>query len=178
MNFICFLKGINVGENNKIPMADLRTALEDNGFTQVLTYIQSGNLLFSYPGTQSADIENKISSIIKVHFGLQIPVIVLSQKDYLQETTKHKFENLELEPKFLHIIFLSKEINNNLDFLSGKITTEKINIIGRMVHLAYPEGSRNSKITITHFEKEHNCIASSRNWNTIQKMRTLIESNF
>jgi uncharacterized protein (DUF1697 family) len=44
--FLAFLRGINVGSNNRIRMADLRNVFQDLGFTDVQTYIQSGNVIF------------------------------------------------------------------------------------------------------------------------------------
>lgn len=43
---VALLRGINVGGNNPVPMAELRVTFEDMGFTDVTTYIQSGNVLF------------------------------------------------------------------------------------------------------------------------------------
>jgi uncharacterized protein (DUF1697 family) len=48
-SYVAFLRGVNLGPNNKIPMPALRTMAEDLGYTEVATFINSGNLIVSSP---------------------------------------------------------------------------------------------------------------------------------
>jgi len=57
MKFIALLRGINVGGNNKVPMSDLKVVFEDLGFTNVQTYINSGNVIFD------SEINDKVSLV-------------------------------------------------------------------------------------------------------------------
>lgn len=78
--YIALLKGVNVGGHNKIPMSKLRELLTKEGFQNVQTYIQSGNIIF-----QSSDktdvIENNIQKAIHVHFGFDVAVIVKTYQE-------------------------------------------------------------------------------------------------
>src|SRR3546814_10908006 len=77
--YVALLRGINVGGRNKVPMADLRAALEDDGLKSVRTYIQSGNVLFESDEPQ-ASLEDPIEAALEGRFGLPILVVVCSHR--------------------------------------------------------------------------------------------------
>lgn len=75
MKYVALLRGINVGGNRKVPMAELRQIFEDLGFTDVSTYINSGNVIFS---SEIAPDAAKIEAAIGNHFGFSVDTLVLS----------------------------------------------------------------------------------------------------
>jgi uncharacterized protein (DUF1697 family) len=74
---VAWLRGINVGGRNKVPMADLRAAFEDIGHTEVSTYIQSGNVLFTSTKSRAA-VEAELESALERHLGYPLVVVVRS----------------------------------------------------------------------------------------------------
>lgn len=82
--YIAFLRGVNVGGKNKVPMAKLKAALEKDGLTGVTTYINSGNLLFSCGETSAEELQERCRRVIQAEFGLAVAVAVLSVKDYAE----------------------------------------------------------------------------------------------
>ena len=74
---IALLRGVNVGGKNKIAMPNLQAAFEAAGFSDVLTYINSGNIIFSAAG-EEAELSARCEAIIKTRFGLNISVAVIS----------------------------------------------------------------------------------------------------
>lgn len=79
--YIALLRGINVGGKNKVSMAELKTLFEENGFHDVLTYINSGNLIFSHDNVDEKKLKEECERLIAYKFQLDIPVIVLSVND-------------------------------------------------------------------------------------------------
>lgn len=79
--YIALLRGINVGGKNKVPMSLLKTAFEDAGLMEVSTYINSGNVIFSYEN-HAATLQQLCWQAIMDKFQLDIPVAVISAKDY------------------------------------------------------------------------------------------------
>jgi uncharacterized protein (DUF1697 family) len=73
--YVAFLRGINLGPTNKISMPALRAMAEDLGYTDVATYINSGNLIISSP-KKAAEVEREISNAIENTFGHPIDVTV------------------------------------------------------------------------------------------------------
>lgn len=79
--YIAFLRGINVGGKNKVSMNELRTLFERNGFTDVITYINSGNIIFASNKTNQEELKKECESLIADKFHLMIPVTIVSTKD-------------------------------------------------------------------------------------------------
>lgn len=107
--YIVLLRGINVGGKNKVPMAELKLALEEIGFENVLTYIQSGNVILSSELSPSATAK-KIELMLPKKFKLDsdiIKVLVLSRKQ-IQEIVKNKPKGFGESPDKFHsdVIFL------------------------------------------------------------------------
>lgn len=77
--YVALLRGINVGGRNKVPMADLRAAFEDAGYSDVSTYIQSGNVLFTSDRPR-AELEEHIEEALERRLGLPLVVVVRSHR--------------------------------------------------------------------------------------------------
>lgn len=72
--YIALLRGVNVGGKNPVPMAQLKTALEERGFSHVSTYINSGNIFFASPRQDVIQLQNCCRQVILDRFGLDIAV--------------------------------------------------------------------------------------------------------
>src|SRR5438067_13443767 len=69
LRFVALLRGINVGGRNPIKMADLKACLEGDGLAEVLTYIQSGNVIFSSPASAGQELTGRIERLLAARFG-------------------------------------------------------------------------------------------------------------
>ncbi len=76
MNYVALLRGINVGGNSKVAMAELKACFERAGFTAVKTYINSGNVLFS-AGDNTDDHVETIEKLIEATFGFRVAVLIV-----------------------------------------------------------------------------------------------------
>src|SRR5437764_930253 len=79
--FVALLRGVNVGGNNLIKMADLKTCLEETGFSEVVTYIQSGNVVFASSTADAAASAKAIEAAIASRFGHAVWALVLSREE-------------------------------------------------------------------------------------------------
>ena len=82
MRHLALLRGINVGGNALIRMAELKACFEELGFDAVSTYIASGNVLFDTPATEPAALESRIEAAIEARFALPVRTLVLDRADY------------------------------------------------------------------------------------------------
>jgi uncharacterized protein (DUF1697 family) len=100
------LRGINVGGRNKVPMADLRAAVKDAGHTDVATYIQSGNVVFSSTRPR-AEVEADLESVLERRFGFPLVVVVRSRAQ-LRAVVEHAPRGFGKRPDEYHsdVIFL------------------------------------------------------------------------
>ncbi|MBE2253754.1 MAG: DUF1697 domain-containing protein [Myxococcus sp.] len=78
--WLALLRGINVGGNNVISMADLRACVEALGFADVTTFIQSGNVLFSGPARQERVVKTLEAGLAR-RLGGEVKVVLLSPAD-------------------------------------------------------------------------------------------------
>jgi uncharacterized protein (DUF1697 family) len=86
MKYVALLRGINVGGNSIIKMADLKKAFEDCGFTNVSTYIASGNVLFESDQSNEA-IAEKLEGQLSKTFNLPLRIVVLSYPEFKKAVT-------------------------------------------------------------------------------------------
>ncbi len=76
MKYIALLRGVNISGKNKIVMSELKKVLEENNYQNVVTYLNSGNVIFE---NNKENIAENISKIIKDNFYLDIPVFVITE---------------------------------------------------------------------------------------------------
>jgi len=176
---VALLRGINVGGHRKVPMAELRELLKELGFTNVATYIQSGNIAFDTADSIKKDVlPQVIENAIQEKFGFDVPVIIRNAEEMQALPEKNPFyNNPDYSEEFLHVIFLSdtpsNEAINTLTNLDVK--PEEFACIGSEIFLYCPEGVRNSKFTNNLLEKKLKLKATSRNWKTISKLIEMTE---
>src|SRR5215510_10069115 len=103
MKFVALLRGINVGGKNKVPMTGLKKCLEELGFSNVSTYIASGNVILESdkrPAEIKAQIEQALPKSFKLDSEL-VKVLVLSLSQ-LQAVIKNKPKGFGEQPQKYH----------------------------------------------------------------------------
>lgn len=96
MEYVALLRGINVGGTNKVVMSELREQIADEGYTNVRTYINSGNLLFEAeaeaeaevgtgPNTPHEDVAQTVEDVLARRYDFPIRLALLTAQDYLAE---------------------------------------------------------------------------------------------
>lgn len=87
--YVALLRGINVGGNNMIAMAELKSCFETAGFDDVATYIQSGNVLFTPPRpTTPAALTKKLEMLLTSTFDYQATVVIRDTKQMIEVVKK------------------------------------------------------------------------------------------
>lgn len=81
MKYIALLRGVNVGGKNQLSMRELKDAFLQHGFSDVSTYINSGNIIFSSESTDEAELKAVCESFIESRFGIKSPVFIISAND-------------------------------------------------------------------------------------------------
>lgn len=171
---IAILRGINVGGHRKILMADLKTLLIKNGLKDVVTYIQSGNVLFSSTKSE-VELSQLIASLIHKEFGFEVPVIVRSIKNWSDVFGSNPFMKDAVDVKRLHLTFLSAQPNSDLveKLREVKFENDQYAILGNVIYLLTPERYSDSKLTNNLFEQKLKVTATTRNWKTVAKLNEL-----
>ncbi|MBZ5536733.1 MAG: DUF1697 domain-containing protein [Acidobacteriia bacterium] len=169
MIYIAFLRGINVGGKNPLPMKELVAILEDLGSQNVKTYIQSGNAVFESRDKDASRLSKIISAEIKKRRGFEPHVLLLKLKDLERAIAKNPFPEAETDPQALHVGFLASSPGNpSLKILDSiKSESERFHLIDNVFYLHAPEGVGRSKLA-TNAEKWLGVPMTDRNWRTVR----------
>ena len=170
--YVSLLRGINVGGNRKIKMADLRNHLSNNGLSAVQTYIQSGNVIFEHKDEDTNLLSNLIINTIQEHYGFEISVMTFNAADFKTIVQSQPFNINETDIKQYHVMMTNDEMPANAATQLEKYikTEEEIIPIGQCLYLRYPNGFGRSKLTINVVEKRLTTNATARNWRTMTKL--------
>jgi len=176
--YIVLLRGINVGGNNKLPMADLRELLATNGYKNIATYIQSGNIFLNSTKT-AEEININIKLLLKQQFDYDIPVVTLTAEEIKTCFTQNPYLKIEEDFKNLHVTFLNTAPEKgSIENISIKKSNNDSYIIeGRIIYLHTPDGYRSTKFTNGEFEKKLKTQATTRNWRTTTKLFEMISQD-
>ncbi|HNR85491.1 MAG TPA: DUF1697 domain-containing protein, partial [Taishania sp.] len=176
--YIAILRGINVSGQKIIKMDALRQLFENSGFSNVRTYIQSGNVLFSSEQTNTSELEQLIATQIEKEFGFQVPVLILTHLELQQIVENNPFLNDETKnPAFLHITFLaSTPVEDAIDQLTiKKAEQEAFLLTQNALYLYCPNGYGNTKLTNNFIESKLKVQATTRNWKTTLELLKMAE---
>lgn len=175
-NKVAILRGINVGGKRKILMADLKTMLSKEGYTDIVTYIQSGNVIFKSK-KDNLEISNQIESAILERFGFEVPVIVRTAAELKKSIEVNPFYDSEADISKLHLTFLNGNASeNDVDIANSVDSKEDKFVIKDKDVFIYCEGKyHQSKLTNNFFEKKLKVGATTRNWKTVLKLMELCE---
>src|SRR6185503_17366027 len=146
--YIALLRGINVTGRNKVPMADLRTLCSKNGMTEVETYIQSGNLVITAPGS-AEEVEAQLEKLIERKFKLTIPAIVRRASDWPAYMKGNPFPEASVTAPSAVMIALSKK-KPNAGALQGlrerAVAGERLELVGDALWIHFTDGVAKSKL--------------------------------
>ncbi|WP_406161311.1 DUF1697 domain-containing protein [Streptomyces sp. NBC_00882] len=172
--YAALLRGINVGGSRKVPMADLRTLMEDLGHGGVRSYLQSGQAVFTADHGDEETLAAELAGAIEKRFGFAVDVIVRDHA-YLQAIAEAcPFPAAELEAKQLHVTYFSAPVDADrfAEIDQAAYLPEEFRLGDRALYLYAPNGLGRSKLA-EHLSKPRlnkGVIATSRNWNTVVKL--------
>lgn len=175
--FISILRGINVSGQKKILMADLKVLYEDLKFKDVKTYIQSGNVIFKCSQKLSDEkLSNKIEEAIFKKYDFHVPVIIRSENEMKQIISANPFlKEKNIDEKKLHITFLSAipSEENAMSIQSMDFSPDRFIMRNKEIYLSIPASYGETKISNAFFEKKLKVKATTRNWNTVNKLSAM-----
>jgi uncharacterized protein (DUF1697 family) len=172
---ISLLRGINVGGNKKIRMAELKALYESLGFAHVQTLLQSGNVVFA-TDSDPVLLAGQLEAAILATFGFESKIILRTCAELRAITEQHPYTAGQLaEPSKALVTFLAEAPDDTAihTLLNDHQGPEALHVIGREAFAFYTDGAGRSKLTNVFIEKRLRTTGTARNWNTILKLRDL-----
>lgn len=167
--FIALIRGINVGGNKKVKMAELKVRCEELGLEDVRTLLQSGNVVFRTNEKDRAKLTRQIEGVL----GVEAKVILRSAAELKKAIAANPMpEEVKSHPSATVVIFLDgKPTAAALAALrDGYKGPERIELHGTELYVFYGEGMGTSKLTNSLIERKLGVAGTARNWNTVTKL--------
>jgi len=178
---ISILRGINVSGHRQIKMPDLKALYEKLGYTDIVTYIQSGNVIFkTNKKTSDIALAKAIEQAIEKKYGFDVPVITRSITEIEKLIVANPFlKQKGVDAEKLHVTFLSDKPDaaNAKTILAFDYSPDKFIVSGKEVYVYCPNGYGNTKLSNTFFENKLKVKATTRNWKTVNKLLELSGEN-
>lgn len=168
--FISLLRGINVSGQNKISMPRLKEIYESLNLVNVVTYIQTGNVVFDYAGQNPSSLEKSIEAEIARTFRASVRVLLRDKNQFKKLLDNNPFTRQRNEdPEKLHVTFLSDSPSENaLSKLTiPRDSLDEFQLFDKEVFLFCPNGYGRTKISNAFFERKLSVAATTRNWKTV-----------
>ncbi|MBC1807947.1 DUF1697 domain-containing protein [Listeria sp. FSL L7-0993] len=171
--YIALLRAVNVAGKNKVNMKNLKTALEQEGFQNVVTYIQSGNLVLSSILPTETEVAAKITEVIQATFELTIDVFVFSEQHYNQIIANNPFppETIGEEERWMAAFY-----NENIDIPRQKNDQAEVIAIGRVLYIHVFSNQIHTLKLPVFLGKYKKTLTTTRNWRTTLQLQTLLDS--
>jgi uncharacterized protein (DUF1697 family) len=174
---IALLRGVNVGGNKMVAMADLRALLTRLGFGDVQSLLQSGNLVFTVRGAarSCAALETHLEKEVEKALGLTADFHVRTDEEWQSVIAGNPFRaEAASDPGHLLVSFFKAPlVPANVKALHAAITgPERLHADGRHLYMVFPDGLGNSKAARL-IDKKLAALGTARNWNTVMKLSAL-----
>ncbi len=167
--YISLLRGINIWWKRKILMTDLKKLYEDLWYRNILTYIQSWNVIFESDESE-VNIRNAIEVSIRENYEFDVPVILREVQEFhkLVKSNSSSWEDTEK----LHVTFLWNVPDEELveKVKSFGSLKDRFEIVWKNIFILCDWKYHESKLTNNFFEKKLLVTATTRNWKTVKKL--------
>jgi uncharacterized protein (DUF1697 family) len=174
--YAVLLRGVNVGGHSKLAMTDLRRVLESLGYTDVSTYLQSGNAVITSEDDDPERVGRRIRESLRRELGMDPSVLVRTSAELATVVAGNPFPEAVAQPKLLHVVFLSAQPDpEQAATIDPAICPpDEFGIGDRTVYLRYAVNSGRSKLAELVLRQllwgRPDVAATARNWNTVQAL--------
>jgi uncharacterized protein (DUF1697 family) len=181
--YVALLRGINVGGRNKVAMADLRQLAESLGHADVVTYIQSGNLIFSSPAADTGALADALEREIAQRLGVKPAVVVLSRAELARAVAGNPYPD-EADGRRVHAVFRrddpGPEAIKAVAAIQQKCrdagSADEAVFAGRTLYLHTPDGFGRSDLAARLSRSGSPAAGTARNWATVTKLMAMLDA--
>lgn len=161
---IALLRAVNLGPHNKVSMKDLKALLEELGFGNPRTLLQSGNAVFDGK-VSGPKLEKQLEDAARERLGLSTDFIVRTAKEWDAIIKANPFpKQARADPGHLVLMACKDRVPKDVKITGAK--RERVEVAGKNVYIVYPDGIGVSRLKI-------GAVGTGRNWNTVLKLADL-----
>jgi uncharacterized protein (DUF1697 family) len=171
---IVLLRGVNVGGRNKVAMPALRNALEAAGMKNVVTYVQSGNVVLDSALKPDA-LARACEEVIADEFKLDVGVVVRTRTELAKIVERNPLGDVAEQDKLYQVTFCSQKPAKAAfaKVAERAVEGERLLAHGREIYAWFPHGVGRSKLAAQLGKQDLGVLATARNWTTVNKLLAL-----
>jgi uncharacterized protein (DUF1697 family) len=175
---VVFLRGVNLVSRNRVSMPVLREALEEAGFEQAKTYVQSGNVVVTTTLAVRA-VPAAVASVVTERFGIEIRVVVRTRTELAKVVDRNPLAAVASDPKRYQVTFLDGDPDAGAveKLEAAAVRGETVVRVGRELYSWHPDGMGRSKLARLLSDKGLGVTATSRNWATVTAVLALADGS-
>jgi uncharacterized protein (DUF1697 family) len=173
--FVALLRGINVGHNKRVAMAELRELLANLGYSDVKTHLQSGNAVFSSPSPRADAVAVKVEAALMRDLGVQSTVIMRTPAELAAVVKRNPLKNVANDPARYLVGFLGGDPDAAGARAIGEleVAPDQVRLVDREIYLWCPSGILASPLSKVNLDQQLGVAVTMRNWNTVLKLAAL-----
>ena len=173
---LALLRGINLASKRRVGMADLRRLLEEAGYEDVRTHLQSGNVLLTSPlppRRLEAALERRLAGAL----GFEVPVLVRTRAQLAQVVSQDPLGEAASDPSRYLVSFLAKPLPPKVarELEAAEVAPERVAVRGRELYAWYAVGVQRSRLSKLLDDRRLGVVSTARNWNTVVKLLELLD---
>lgn len=167
---VALLRGVMPSGKNAVKMADVRRVLTDGGFADVRTWIQSGNIALQ-SALDAAQTSDRIRDLLHIHLGVDLAVIVKTREQLQEVLDGNPFTDESYDIKRVFFTLANVPLADPNDLNAQDFGEDKLAIAPQAAYLYIPRDASRSKLGNAFLEKQLGQRLTTRNFNTLSKMR-------
>jgi uncharacterized protein (DUF1697 family) len=175
--YVVLLRGVNVGGHNKVPMTRLRELAVELGYTDVATYVQSGNLIVTAETTQAVEVETAVAEALRRDLAVDVAVMVRSRAELAAVIEANPLGDVADDPARLLVNFLAAQpAAEKLEVLDrNEFAPERFEIGDRCIYQWFPAGVGRSKMAAAPWDRRLGVPGTGRNWRTVTTLLEMLD---
>jgi uncharacterized protein (DUF1697 family) len=176
MRYVALLRGVNLARNRRLDMKALAKLLEDLGFEESRTFLQSGNAVLT-SAKSAAQVKRELERGIADELGLETEVFIRTKAQLAKVVAADPLGNIVKNPSWYQVSFLASKLPAKAarELENADVAPEQVAVLGREIYAWYPSGMQRSGLTQLLTERKLGASATARNWNTVTKLLALAE---
>jgi uncharacterized protein (DUF1697 family) len=173
---IALLRGVNLGPNRRLAMADLRALLTSLGYDGARTHLQSGNVVLASRKGPAA-LKRELEQQIAAELGLETEVFVRTRDELAEVIARDPLGAVAKNPSRYLVSFLSGKPKAGVvrELAAADVAPEQVAFGGREIYSWHPDGLHRSKLAKLLGERQLGVTATGRNWNTVTRLLELAD---
>ena len=171
--YVALLRGINVGRAKAVSMPELASVFSDLGYTDVITVLRSGNVVFGAQTAMSAEAPEQIEAAVLAATGVQSSVLLLDSAGFLTILDMNPLVAEATDGSKAFVTFVTS-MPTSLELPDANLLAPELLAVGpAAVYQWMPDGSLHTRVPRS-FWKQFDTPVTARNWNTARKLRTIL----